>query len=211
MSASTYTHFRYGISVLALQPWKLACSAFNLRSVNVWCTALVAFTAGLCHRQIELNQNKSRPTQPRTSVYSIYTGLNVALFPVLFFFSGLYYTDIMSTLAVLAAYSNHLHRVSRPRSSVGGDIWTLGLGILALTMRQTNVFWVVVYMGGLEAVHAVKSVASNLPKHQITDSAKTAVWQYYFNSSLGDVHDPPFSKVWPDGKRTFPVAIWLII
>lgn len=201
--ASTYTRSRYGASVLALHPWKLACAAFNLRSINAWCTAFIALTAGLCSSQIELN--KSGRKQPRGPYgYQTQTALNVALFPVLFFFSGLYYTDVMSTLTVLAAYSNHLLRVNRPRSSVASDIWTLILGILALTMRQTNVFWVVVYMGGLEAVHAVKSVASNIPKHRITDSVKTAVWRFKVNSSLGDIHDPPFSKVWPDGKRNSP-------
>lgn len=179
----------------------VACSAFSLRSVNVWCATLVAFTAGLCRCQIEQNQTKTRPSQAKpASTYPIHTGFNVALFPVLFFFSALYYTDVMSTLAVLAAYSNHLDRVNRPRSSAISDIRTLALGVLALFMRQTNVFWVVVYMGGLEAVHAVKTVASNLPKFRITDSVKTAIWRYFFNSTLGDVHDPPFSKVWPDGK-----------
>lgn len=200
---STYTRPRYGTSVLALQPWKLTCSAFNLRIVNVWCITFVALAAALCSSQIELN--KSGPSRPRGPYgYQTQTALNVALFPVLFFFSALYYTDVMSTLAVLAAYSNHHLRVSRPRSSVASDVWTLVLGVLALTMRQTNVFWVVVYMGGLEAVHAVKSVASKLPKHQITDSVKTAVWRFKVNSSLGDIHDPPFSKVWPDGKRLSP-------
>ncbi|MBE3041434.1 hypothetical protein IMZ48_02400 [Candidatus Bathyarchaeota archaeon] len=196
------------MSVLALRtsayPLNLACTAFNLRSVNVWCVTLVAFAAGLCRVQIEQNHAKPRsPSQAKpVSTYPIHTGLNAALFPVLFFFSALYYTDVISTLAVLAAYSNHLNRVGRSRSSAGSDILTLALGIFALFMRQTNIFWVVVYMGGLEAVHAVKSVASNLPKFRITDSVKTAVWRYFFNSSLGDVHDPPVSTVWPDGKRT---------
>lgn len=206
-ASSQLTCARYGVSVLALRLAGIllgsTCSAFNLRSVNVWCATLIAFAAGLCRCQIELNQSKDRgpPGSKLVSSYSIHTGFNVALFPVLFFFSALYYTDVLSTLAVLAAYSNHLDRVSRPRSSARSDILTLVLGIFSLTMRQTNVFWVVVYMGGLEAVHAVKSVAAHLPKHLIADSFKTALWRYFFNSSLGDIHDPPVSRVWPDGKR----------
>ena len=207
ISPRSLTWSSYGLSVLALRasplPLNLACSAFNLRSVNVWCATLIAFTAGLCRCQIELNQTPSAGSS-RTklvSAYPIHTGFNIALFPVLFFFSALYYTDVMSTLAVLAAYSNHLDRVSRPRSSALSDIRTLALGIFALFMRQTNVFWVVVYMGGLEAVHAAKTAAANLPKHRIADSTTTAIWHYLFNSSLGDVHDPPVSTAWPDGKR----------
>lgn len=201
----------YGLSLLelrtAVDPLKRVCSAFNLRSVNAWCAMRIAFMAGFCRYKIELNQIKPRSLSQKVpvSTYPIHTGLNIALFPVLFFFSGLYYTDLMSTLAVLMAYSNHLDRVSRPRSSVKNDIVTLFLGILALFMRQTNIFWVVVYMGGLEAVHAVKTVTSNLPKYRISDSPKTAVWRYFFNASLGDVHDPPVSEVWPDGK-IFPQA-----
>lgn len=115
--------------------------------------------AAITRHRIEQCLVAQRAKQSLASIsrYAIQTGLNVALFPVLFFYSGLYYTDVFSTLAVLLAYNHHIGRIGRDRSSLLSDIWTILLGVVALSMRQTNIFWVVVYMGGLEAVHAIKT------------------------------------------------------
>ncbi|SPN99914.1 related to alpha-1,2 glucosyltransferase, potassium channel regulator [Cephalotrichum gorgonifer] len=207
----------YGISVLALHARllvsKLGCSVFNLRSVNVWCITLLTYLAGICRCQIEVNLSKSRG-QSRfkpISVYAIHTGFNIGLFPILLFFSVLYYTDVISTLSVLGAYSNHLARVSRPTTSIKSDVWTLALGIFTLFMRQTNVFWVVVYMGGLEAVHAIETIAAKLPKHRASGPAKSVLWRHCFSSSLGDIHDPPFSQAWPDDLLFTVVSVGVAV
>ena len=70
-----------------------------------------------------------------------HVALNVALFPPLFFFSGLYYTDIVSTLLVLKAHAAFYRR--QPFSVA---CWSLA----SLTLRQTNVFWTAIYLGALE-------------------------------------------------------------
>lgn len=183
--------------------WVMAeCSAETLRSANVLATLLTAVVATRCHALIH--------RQPWSS-YSFHTGVNIALFPVIFFFSALYYTDVVSTLAVLFAYQNHLLRVgSKPPGFLNG-LWTVVLGVAALSMRQTNVFWVVVYMGGLEAAHAVRSLKPppfEPPNHPL--SFFEHVRFYAWRDSVGDVHDPPLNEAWPEGK-TFPLSCLLFI
>lgn len=79
--------------------------------------------------------------------------LNIGLFPPLFFFSALYYTDVASTLSVLLFYLCFLSR------SVRSGWWRTPvlvlLGTASLTFRQTNIFWVAVFPAGLELVHHI--------------------------------------------------------
>ncbi|KAJ8119573.1 hypothetical protein O1611_g10581 [Lasiodiplodia mahajangana] len=143
-------------------------------------------------------QTRSKPDSgPEISVRDILTGINVALFPVLFFFSGLYYTDPASTLIVLLAYANHLTRVDLKPPSFLNDVYSLALGILALGFRQTNIFWVVIYIGGLEVIHAIKKLNPSpvkIPEFQtISEQIGFYVWRY----SLGDIHDPSLSLALP--------------
>lgn len=162
------------------------CTPSALRSTNVLATLLIAPLAAQCRQLIETRivEREGRPSPQSVSFYSYHTGLNVVLFPVMFFFSALYYTDVVSTLAVLVAYRNHLLRLAPQRPSFANDVLTVALGVLALLMRQTNVFWVVVYMGGLEAVHVLRS-------------AKPAP-----QGSMGEVHDPPLNDSGLEGKRS---------
>lgn len=133
----------------------------------------------------------------------MHTAINVGLFPLLFFFGGLYYTDVLSTGAVLAAWANHLARVGTERSTVLRDLATVVLGLGSLGMRQTNVFWVVVFLGGLETVHAVKTLrparVDQPPLETLAARCQYFAWRY----SVGDIHDLPVHKAYPDGKSTF--------
>ncbi|CAB3379209.1 Hypothetical predicted protein [Cloeon dipterum] len=58
---------------------------------------------------------------------------NLSTFPILYFFSFLYYTDVISTLSVLLMYCAFLHNKI---------ILSAMLGFVSLWMRQTNVIWV---------------------------------------------------------------------
>ena len=93
------------------------------------------------------------------------------------------------------------------------DVLAITLGLTALLMRQTNVFWVVIYMGGREAVDAVESL-SEPPLQAYWSAGKTApgppptprfasigemVGFYFWRWWAGDVHDPPLNLAWPDG------------
>ncbi|KAK4243927.1 glycosyltransferase [Corynascus novoguineensis] len=157
------------------------CTPLSLRSNNLLATVLTALLAAQCRHLIEIRaaERDGKQASGAISFNSYYTGLNIALFPVIFFFSALYYTDIISTLFVLVAYRNHLLRLGPHPPSIFNDLWTVALGICALFMRQTNIFWVVVYMGGLEAVHVLRSV-------------QPAAQTYY------KLHDPPLNQSGPE-------------
>lgn len=186
------------------------CDAFSLRGVNFIGVLGVSYLALWCRQAIEARQyeasssSSSPPTRVRAfSQYAVHTAINVGLFPLIFFFGGLYYTDVLSTGVVLAAFANHLSRVGADRSSVPSDVGTVLLGVAALGMRQTNVFWVVVFMGGLEVVHAVKT----LRPERVDLPAMTTLWEQcrYFacRYSVGDIHDLPIHKAYPDGEPMF--------
>lgn len=69
-------------------------------------------------------------------------------------------------------------------------MWLYVGGILALTMRQTNIFWVGVYMGGLEVVRTLQDI---LPS-TLEESSKPKTWKERvvsnFNSyASGHIHD----------------------
>ncbi|KAK8118416.1 DIE2/ALG10 family-domain-containing protein [Apiospora kogelbergensis] len=194
---------------------KTDCSAQTLRQFNVVAIFWVSLFATFCRPTL-----KGAWSSALRSNFALHTGLNIALFPVLFFFSGLFYTDVLSTCIVLAAYSNHSARISGngPPSWLN-DVYTIALGVVALFMRQTNVFWVVVYMGGLEAVAALKSLEDRtLPDgpHFTRTHARLQLfpWKYTpgqvcspaegkqlqcFPSwyTLGQIYDPAVGDAWP--------------
>ncbi|CAI4210937.1 unnamed protein product [Parascedosporium putredinis] len=203
----------YAVSVFAsrvkILGFQNACSARALRSVNVWCISLLGAVAALCRSRIEQSLANAASKTKAVSFYSLHSGFNIALFPVLFFFSGLYYTDVLSTLAVLVAYSNHLNRMNRRDNSLVSDVWTVVLGLFSLTMRQTNVFWVVVYMGGLEAVHALKTLSSHrVPSKAGPGSGIRNVEQVVQGYTQGAIHDLPSAG---HGQMMFssPLLAWV--
>ena len=176
------------------------CSVYYLRLFNVELTAYVAAASIMCKARIEQSTGEHGKTG-WVSRYAIMTGFNIALFPVIFFFSGLYYTDVISTFSVLVAYYSQLAKMTRAASPrLLGGLGTVSWGVLTLFMRQTNVFWVVVYMGGLEVVHHVKSLEPSeveTPNFStLAEQVRFYVWRY----SLGDIHDPPLNMAAPVGK-----------
>ena len=83
---------------------------------------------------------------PSPSILSLdieHITLNICLFPLLFFFSSLYYTDLTSVVVVLISYVNF-----NARNTTGVVLGSL----FALCVRQTNIFWTAVYLGALEVV-----------------------------------------------------------
>lgn len=177
-----------------------------MRAHNAAAIVLIFHLAVVCRDRIERNRHASqgkRASEPLAggpSWHATQTGYSVALFPILFFFSGLYYTDVVSTLAVLLAYYNHLQRMKSLQPSLFHSFVTVMVGTTALLMRQTNIFWVAVYMGGLEAVGALKTLrpppVDRPPMHSVTEHAKFFAWR----SSLGDVHDPTLDVASPHGE-----------
>ncbi|CCC09152.1 unnamed protein product [Sordaria macrospora k-hell] len=182
------------------------CTPSSLRSNNLSATLLTALLALSCRRRIEAHTTIGKEKND-VSFYAYHTAINIALFPVIFFFSGLYYTDVASTLVVLVAYRNHLNRVASHSESekpgVFNGLWTVVLAVAALFMRQTNVFWVVVYMGSLEAAHVVRGLRPKPVPEKETPSIFLSKPGEFFafwlrRYAVGDVHDPPVDMAWPD-------------
>ncbi|KAF2142591.1 glycosyltransferase family 59 protein [Aplosporella prunicola CBS 121167] len=90
---------------------------------------------------------------------AVHTALNICLFPPLFFFFGLYYTDVPSTLFVLLTYLYALRAQRKGASRLYSAAMTVLLGVVALFFRQTNIFWVAVFPAGLAVVQALRKTA----------------------------------------------------
>jgi len=162
-----------------------SCDVHVLRYLNtVFITFLMAY-AGACRARIfdVLNRNWELT----------HTALNIALFPPLFFFSGLYYTDVLSTCAVLLMYRLWLEKK--------GGVWLYAVGLLALSMRQTNIFWVAVFMGGIETVRALKTVES-VPgqKEKNRTCPEGIVASAFHQYERGQIHDVLLSDAEIYGK-----------
>ena len=145
------------------------CALANLRWLNsLVASFVIPAQAWHVYRQSELGHDRAT---------SFHTVMNIALFPLIFFFSALYYTDVCSVSFVLGAYEYHLRSLrNAPASAKIGKMDMLKIfatGLCALLMRQTNIFWVAIFLAGLHAVHQVKredqpsSEASRPPSHEL--------------------------------------------
>jgi alpha-1,2-glucosyltransferase len=113
---------------------------------------------------------KERNTRP-VGAWVSHTVLNICLFPPLFFFSALYYTDILALLFVVEAY---IWDIQRSANTNRGKTWSsvlaghasiqtlifLVTGLTALLFRQTNIFWVAVFLGGLQVVRTLRETST---------------------------------------------------
>ncbi|KAL2831897.1 phospholipase D/nuclease [Aspergillus pseudoustus] len=124
---------------------------------------------------------KQRNTRP-SGAWLSHTVLNICLFPPLFFFSGLYYTDILALLVVVEAYHWDLSRSVRPRGSVLETLVFVGFGIAALAFRQTNIFWVSIFFGGLQVVRRLRRATKTCNSAALTDIVQA--------SSKNELYDP---------------------
>ncbi|PGH31245.1 alpha-1,2-glucosyltransferase [[Emmonsia] crescens] len=130
------------------------------------------------------------------------TALNICLFPPLFFFSGLYYTDLAALLIVVEVYICDLSRshgrgarlspsdkLNTQSTAVLSwrNIRFLIFGLLALTFRQTNIFWVAVFLGGLQVVETLHRVTSDCQSTDVVRIVRGS-WE------LHQLYDPPVSE-----------------
>lgn len=85
----------------------------------------------------------------------IHVAFNICLFPPLFFFGGLYYTDVASTLFVLVFYYHFFAIHSGAGPSPLDSAASVALAVWSLFFRQTNIFWVGVFPLGILLVNAL--------------------------------------------------------
>ncbi|KAL2293050.1 hypothetical protein FJTKL_08054 [Diaporthe vaccinii] len=207
----------YAVSLLihrALWFMNGTCSEISLRMTNWVAIIVLIFTAVDCRRLIETRlaeRGERRPRPSSLSFHAIHTGMNIGLFPLLFFFSALYYTDVFSTLMVLLAFQNHLERMSPKRTPWRNDFFVVFLGVASLFMRQTNVFWVVVFLGGLEAVEAAKAVPAVRPQPPSQGALMANIRYFAWRSSLGEIHDSALDQAYLDDAFYCVVSIAIAV
>lgn len=104
---------------------------------------------------------------------------SIICFPLLFFFSGLYYTDVFSTLAVIVTYTFWLagNAAEGPTKALC-KLLHFVFGLISLASRQTNIFWVGVFLGGLQVVETAKGATDEAQIHD------PAVEEAYIQGSL---------------------------
>ena len=136
-----------------------ACDVADLRWSNAGITLFILpFQIWDLHKRLFAGGKK---ICGREFAHLYHSVSNICLFPLLFFFSGLYYTDVCSVSFVLATYQYHVHSLHDGATfKWKGAVMVFYVGIGALLMRQTNIFWVAVFLGGLHAVCKVKSQGS---------------------------------------------------
>ncbi|EME44353.1 glycosyltransferase family 59 protein [Dothistroma septosporum NZE10] len=127
----------------------LGCSITALRAANVIC--LVALLI-VIRATYDARRNTNNEFGPMSQILTYHTSLNIVLFPPIFFFSALYYTDIASTLSVMAFYWYFITRLSHKETTFTSTIIQILLGVISLTFRQTNIFWVAVGPAALTAI-----------------------------------------------------------
>ena len=123
-----------------------------------------------------------------------HTALNIVLFPPLFFFSALYYTDVFSTVTVLLAYEYFLQEAY-------GRVALFSL--MALCLRQTNIFWTAVWLGGLATIRVLK-ISDIGKKEREKDLERRLTWKELIKSSWskGVLYDPLVSEAWLEGRMS---------
>ncbi|EOD50808.1 putative alpha- glucosyltransferase alg10 protein [Neofusicoccum parvum UCRNP2] len=136
---------------------------------------------------------------------AVHTALNICLFPPLFFFFGLYYTDVPSTFFVLLSYFYALKAQQKEGKNMkfSSVINTVVLGVAALFFRQTNIFWVAIFPAGLAVVQALKKSA-----HPTPEDAKEDTFGDVLRNSLMymSVYDRPVRYASIEGDKSNHVA-----
>lgn len=115
-----------------------------------------------------------------------HTVLNICLFPPLFFFSGLYYTDILALLVVVETYNWDLKRASSQGYTVLQTLGFLVFGLAALVCRQTNIFWVSVFLGGLQVVRKIRQSSKIYRPTSVSEIVKKGLQNEVYDPLVGE-------------------------
>ncbi|QKX60624.1 uncharacterized protein TRUGW13939_07770 [Talaromyces rugulosus] len=176
-------------SVLLLRGSPTDVGVDELRATNLAASGLVL----PWRLQTLLDLLRKEQNTRQSGAWVSHTVLNICLFPPLFFFSGLYYTDVLALLVVVEAYIWDIKRsdANGAKKTIGSAL--LGhtslqslafvvLGLVALVFRQTNIFWVSVFMGGLQVVRTIRQNSKSL--------SYTNYFAMVSQSFQGELYDP---------------------
>ncbi|KFZ13734.1 hypothetical protein V501_03576 [Pseudogymnoascus sp. VKM F-4519 (FW-2642)] len=185
----------YAFSLLLKAATRAGCTAAELRGIGA--VALAALLVVCYFLRGSLSGNGQRVDW---SWKVAHEALNVCLFPPLFFFSGLYYTDVLSTLVIVVAY--FAFQRGAGGASVGGGLLAYGLGVVGLVMRQTNVFWVGVFLAGMEWVRTCTDMVAKRPSRGGKGEDASLIERALGPYTRGELHDPSIEEAGPLGKST---------
>lgn len=149
---------------------------------------------------------------------SQHKALNIALFPPLFFFGALYYTDVASTLSVVIFYLVFTRSYQNGMPSIAQKTSILLLGLTSLLFRQTNIFWVAVFPACIVLVHELDRGHDAIKESMIRGSEGFGDSMYSIAKTswkMGVVYSPSVSDAWLEGSLpsclTVPLGVLLII
>jgi alpha-1,2-glucosyltransferase len=191
-----------GLYLLSVVLYKLTgrCDPDALRAVNA--LSLFAIFFFLLHtappvsprsgKQLSLGHTFSLLPLANLCPQHIHTALNICLFPPLFFFCALYYTDVASTLSVLLFVRHLLETNSRGPSTFPQACISIILAIISLSFRQTNIFWVGLFPAALLIINALRNDVETV---RPTD-AKIIILKAWDNATL---YDPQMRDAILDG------------
>lgn len=128
----------YLISVAVITPlskWSddNFCETHHLRLTNV----AISLSSFLLY--VWLTKNIHQSSREYSTWKSIVSALNIAIFPPLFFFSFLYYTDVAAAFLVFLMYGLHMR---------GFNTFAAIAGVAAVMVRQTSIVWVILVAVG---------------------------------------------------------------
>ncbi|KAI6801029.1 hypothetical protein KC332_g8140 [Hortaea werneckii] len=200
LSFSNWLNERFGFGfALPL----LGCNLAALRLTNVLGLALLAAVAYISYQTRSLHIRQERGLFQHSA-------LNMVLFPPLFFFSALYYTDIWSTLSVVVFYVQMVNAHRSNMKATERFVRLVALGLISLTFRQTNVFWITVFPAAVTLVQHLdkgqEAVRGSMHRgvdgfgDSIYSVAKTA-WKFEI------IYDPPVEESWIDAYANCIVSI----
>ncbi|XP_013408858.1 putative Dol-P-Glc:Glc(2)Man(9)GlcNAc(2)-PP-Dol alpha-1,2-glucosyltransferase [Lingula anatina] len=153
----------YLISLGVLKPvgWLMGwdedttCSVLNLRAINIM------FSIGNFYLFLALIRKIHGKDKNYQDTVAVVTAVVLSLFPVMYFFTFLYYTDPGSTFFTLLMYLLSLHDNHKVAAM---------MGLVAILFRQTNVIWVAFVAGvkfGDLVVRYVGPEKRDIPKEAI--------------------------------------------
>ena len=178
-------------SLQALSFLSASLSATHYRSINL---VAVQFLVWIVLQLQILSSGKQkepeRAADDKTQfsrINFIHNAVSICLFPPLFFFYGLYYTDVLSALSVIFAYKYYVEKKN--------DITVVAVGLTSLLFRQTNIFWVGVFLGSLAMCRALRQESSG---EKLSEGSAFA---HIANRSFehGFVYDPGLSEASIEG------------
>jgi alpha-1,2-glucosyltransferase len=165
----------------------------RLRSVNlVATTVLIPWKALNIRRSIVSRRPRGKErtdSLEESFALSEWITANIALFPPLFFFSALFYTDLWSVFWVLQTIETSLAPEIDSERGFARTSKIVAFGVISLWFRQTNVFWVALFTAGMDTTRALKTIDARPLTRQLGGHDWLEIFTISWNERK--VYDPP--------------------